>query len=85
MPKKKTLIPADIVRNLDLPHKRVAGWKWIQEASGKKEFSRLRLEFYAEKLVALGMRKEDIQILLSDLYWDSYNECVGNDTFNNLP
>ena len=84
MPKKITPDPSAFVSTIDFPHKRVSGWKWVQELPGKKEFSRQRLEFYAAKLIELGMPEEDIQCMFSDLYWDSYFECVGNGTFKKL-
>jgi len=84
MPKKKKRPGSQVISSIDFPHKRVAGWKWMQEASGKKEFSRERLAFYADKLLDLGMKEEDIQLMFGDLYWDSYFECLGNRTFQML-
>ncbi len=84
MAKKVKTTGDTLTANLDLPHKRVPGWRWMQTCSNEKEFSKSRLVFYAQKLLDLGMSPGDIQCLLSDLYWDCYSECVANGTFEKL-
>ena len=76
--KKLKITPEELVAALDLPHRRHANGKWMKTGSDKPEFSKHRLEFYAKKLLDLGMRKEDVSCLLSDLYWDSFEEAKLN-------
>lgn len=84
-PKRKTsATAAQLVHGIDLPHKRVPGWRWTEASAGQAEFSKKRLELYAQQLLDLGMREGDVAGLLSDLYWDSYLECAANRTFEKL-
>jgi hypothetical protein len=85
--KKHKRSAKEIVDALDLPHKRVPGWEWKKKGSApinKSEFSKSRLEFYAQSLLDLGMLDGDVSGLLSDLYWDSYEEAYMNNTFEKL-
>ncbi|MEA3209039.1 MAG: hypothetical protein QOE70_2096 [Chthoniobacter sp.] len=72
-----------LVDRLELPHKRVRDWIWRPDAADpqKPMISRDRLIHYATQLRMLGMSDGDISGLFSDLYWDSYNECLYNECF----
>jgi hypothetical protein len=82
---RKSKIPLDtLVDGMDFPHKRHEGWKWSQEGAAprsKPGFSYDRLVFYAGQLRDLGMSDGDISCLLTDMYWDSFTECLANRTF----
>jgi|LakMenEpi03Aug12_release.lakeMendotaPanAssembly.Ray.scaffolds.fasta_scaffold5166447_1 hypothetical protein len=53
----------------DLPHLRDGGsWK------AKDGLPKSRMEFYMDMLEDLGMNKIDIDCMMSDLYWDCYEE-----------
>ncbi len=85
--KKHKRSAKEIVEALDLPHQRVLGWQWKKTGAAplnKPEFSKSRLEFYAKQLLDLGMLDGDVSSLLSDLYWDSYEEAYMNNTFEKL-
>ena len=85
--KKHKRSAKEIVDALVLPHKGVPGWQWKKTGAAplnKPEFSKSRLEFYAKKLLDLGMLDGDVSGLLSDLYWDSYEEAYMNNTFQKL-
>lgn len=72
-----------LVDRIDLPHKRVQDWVWRPDPSNpeKMTISRSRLIHYATQLRGLGMSDADIACLISDLYWDSFNECSYNESF----
>lgn len=72
-----------LIDRIDLPHKRVREWVWSPDPGDpeKPMISRERLVFYATRLRELGMDDPDISCLISDLYWDSFNECVYNECF----
>ena len=85
-PQSKTSLHV-LVDALDLPHKRHPGWRWIKkgpEPRHKPDFSRDRLVLYAGKLRALGMSDSEVAVLCTDLYWDSFQECRANSTFEAL-
>jgi hypothetical protein len=80
----ENLEPAEsLVDRIDLPHKRVRDWVWrpAPEDPEKPMISRSRLIFYASRLREHGMSDVDIAGLFSDLYWDSFYECVYNECF----
>lgn len=53
----------------DLPHLRDGG-KW----SANNGLPKRRMEMYLGWLKALGMTDVDAQCMMSDLYWDCFNE-----------
>ena len=75
-----------LVDGIDLPHKRVTDWVWQPDSvdPDKPMISRRRLIHYATQLRSLGMSDTDIACMISDLYWDSYNECAYNECFAKL-
>lgn len=81
---------AEIICSLDLPHLRNGG-EWKQQITiigapiPALKFSRARAIEYAAKLHKLGMSDADISGLISDLYWDSFVECLENRTFEKIP
>jgi hypothetical protein len=80
----KDLEPVEsLVDRIDLPHKRVQEWVWRPDPDdpAKPMISRSRLIHYASRLREHGMSDGDIACLISDLYWDSFNECVYNECF----
>ena len=56
----------------DLPHLRKGG-KWSKTGRGEK-----RMLFYINQLVELGMDVEEANAMMSDLYWDCYDELRAN-------
>jgi hypothetical protein len=78
---KDTITPKELVANIDFPHKRKPEGKWLRLGAApelKPGVSKDRLEFYAKKLLDLGMNSADISCLFSDLYWDSFEEAKLN-------
>ena len=58
--------------SIDLPHLRIKkGWSKKKGGLPKK-----RAQYTIEALVLLGMDRRDAKILISDLYWDCYEELV---------
>lgn len=55
--------------NVDLPHLRDDG-AWV----AKDGLPKRRMEMYLGWLKALGMTNTDAQSMMSDLYWDCFNE-----------
>ena len=83
---KKTVdngaLAKEIVGRIDLPFKRYVGWKWLHHYTPvKSEDTRLRLEFYAKKLLDMGMDHREIGWMFSDIGWDIFTECFLNRTF----
>jgi hypothetical protein len=84
MPTNNKLTLDELVDGIDLPHKRHAGWEWKHTGAtpaNKPGFSRERIVHYVEVLRSKRMSDTDIVCLISDLYWDSFHECLKNKTF----
>jgi hypothetical protein len=55
--------------DLDLPHLRDGG-RW----RGRNDLPRLRVNLYLMRLQSLGMSANEAKGIISDLYWDCYEE-----------
>lgn len=59
--------------NTDLPNLRHSDEWSVKDGSTKS-----RMEMYLGWLKALGMTNADAQCMMSDLYWDCYNELIAS-------
>jgi len=79
----------ELVESIDLPHLRkytsqdgeyISG-HWTLDSSTGKETARLTLEFYCQQLLDLGMDAVEMTLMIGNLYWDCFSECLANRTF----
>ena len=80
--KKKPMSFSELEASYDLPHKTVDSF---DPRDPKRPLAAQdRRRFYAKKLRELGMSDINIAGLISDLYWDCFDECSFKDAFTEI-
>jgi len=71
----------EILHGLDLPHTRVGREQSLQKSYEKAENYLWHIVFYTTQLRQLGIRELDIWLMMTDPYWDAFEEFKDDSTF----